>query len=193
MVQLFSSRSDGPASCTYLLRLDATSVIPPRVALFLLGTSARVLRPKPINRPPMVLRPKPSNRPWVAYSIRIPRRSTCVTAVLYWPTAKSSWAPLDSHVRRLDSVNTVTPMYTCACRCPQMSATAASHLASWSLGLSLTSVLHRSWSIGTARLPWPSPRRRPPPPSSTPAHHKPRDMSHNPTHAMIRSHTQSGS
>ena len=27
-----------------------------------LGTSARVLRPKPVNRPPMVLRPKPPNR-----------------------------------------------------------------------------------------------------------------------------------
>jgi hypothetical protein len=34
----------------------------------------------------------------------------------------------------------------------QVSATAAGHLAFWSLGPSLTSVLHRSRSIGTARL-----------------------------------------
>jgi hypothetical protein len=33
-----------------------------------------------------------------------------------------------------------------------MSATAAGHSASWSLGLSLTSVLHYSRSVGTARL-----------------------------------------
>jgi hypothetical protein len=33
----------------------------------------------------------------------------------------------------------------------QMSTTAAGHPASWSLGPSLTSVLHRSWSIDTAR------------------------------------------
>ena len=44
-----------------------------------------------------------------------------------------------------------SPMYSCTCRCPQVSATAASHPASWSLGPSLTSVLHRSQSIGTTR------------------------------------------
>jgi hypothetical protein len=52
MVQSDFCRSDGHASCTDLLCLDATSVIPPRAALFLLGTSAQVLRPKPENRPP---------------------------------------------------------------------------------------------------------------------------------------------
>jgi len=40
-------------------------------------------------------------------------RSTCSTAVLTWSTR--------------------SPMYSCACRCPQVSATAASHPASWSL------------------------------------------------------------
>jgi hypothetical protein len=52
MVQLFFSRSDSLAFCTDLLRLDATSVISPRTASFLLGTSVRVLRPKPRNHPP---------------------------------------------------------------------------------------------------------------------------------------------
>jgi hypothetical protein len=52
MVQLFLSRSDGSTSCTDLLCLDATSVIPPRTIPFLLGTSAWILRPKPGNRPP---------------------------------------------------------------------------------------------------------------------------------------------
>jgi hypothetical protein len=37
---------------------------------------------------------------------------------------------------------------------------------------------------------WPSPRHRPPHLSFTPAHHKPRDRSHKPTHAMVRSQTQ---
>jgi hypothetical protein len=32
---------------------------------------------------------------------------------------------------------------------------------------------------------WPSPRHRPPSPSSTPAHHKPKDMSHSPTHTIV--------
>jgi len=102
MVQLFSSRSDSPSSCTDLLRLDVTSVIPPHAALFLLGTSARVLRPKPVNRPPdgfeaqtikpsmssilhtrppqldaCHLRPRPSG-PQVFRSLR----STCTCAVL---------------------------------------------------------------------------------------------------------------
>jgi hypothetical protein len=100
----------------------------------------RVWGPNPWNPPLMVLRLKLPNRPRVAYSIRVPRHSTCVTAVLDRPATKSSWASLDSHVCCLDSVNTVTLMYTCTCRCP-------SYLfrlpASWSL------VLHRSWSIST--------------------------------------------
>jgi hypothetical protein len=60
MVQPDFCRSDGHASCTDLLRLDATSVIPPRAVSFLLGASARVLRRKP------------SNHPRVAYSICVP-------------------------------------------------------------------------------------------------------------------------
>jgi hypothetical protein len=60
------------------------------------------------------------------------------------------------------------------------------------------SVSHHGWSTGllvprsisTARpyLIFTSPR--PPPPSSTPAHRKPRDMLHNPTHVMVSSQTQ---
>jgi hypothetical protein len=92
MVQLFFCWSDGHASCTGLLHLDATSVIPPHAAPFLLGTSTRVLRPKPVNRPSMVLRPKPSNHPWVAYSICVPYNSLCATSVLDRPAAKSSRA-----------------------------------------------------------------------------------------------------
>jgi hypothetical protein len=52
MVQLDFCRSDDHASYTDLLHLDATSVIPPRAATFLLGTSARVLRLKHENRSP---------------------------------------------------------------------------------------------------------------------------------------------
>ena len=52
MVQLFFYRSDSHTYCTDLLRLDATSVILPRAAPFLLGTSARVLRTNPQNCPP---------------------------------------------------------------------------------------------------------------------------------------------
>jgi hypothetical protein len=138
---------------------------------------------KPVH--PMVLRTKPSNRSWVAYSIRVPRNSTRVTAVLDWPSAKSSWAPLDSNVRRLDSVNTVTSMYTCACRClrcqpPQLVTRPPSPLVQASR-LFFTALGPSARHVST----WPSPRGRPPSPSSTPAHHKPRDMSHNPTHAMV--------
>ena len=50
MVQLFFCRSDGHASFIDLLRFDATSMIPPRAAMFLLGTSTQILRPKPGTR-----------------------------------------------------------------------------------------------------------------------------------------------
>ena len=82
-----------------------------------LGTSARVLRPKPVNRPPLVLRPKPTNRP--------------ASSVL----------------------QTRPPPCTLACRCPQVSATATDRPASRSVSSGLTSVLHRSQSIGTAHPP----------------------------------------
>ena len=52
-----------------------------------------------------------------------------------------------------------------------------------------TFVLHRSQSIVTDPLDLHL-RRRPPSPSSTPAHHKPKGMLHNPTHAMVISTTQ---
>jgi hypothetical protein len=129
--------------------------------------------------------------PRVAYSIRVPRHSTRVTAVLDRPVAKSSEPPLNSHVRHLDSVNTVTPPCTLAlvdvpkCQPPQ--------LVTWPPGPSVQALCPSftapgpsAWHVPT----WPSPRRRPPSPSSTPAHHKSRDMLHDPTHAMVNSQTQ---
>jgi hypothetical protein len=123
--------------------------------------------------------------PRVAYSIRVPRHSTRVTAIFDQPSVKSSWAPLDSHIHCLDSVNTVTPMYTCACRCPRYQPP---RLVTRHPGLSVQASYPSFTAPGLSaqHVPtWPSPRRRPPPPSSTPIHHKPRDMSHNPTHAMV--------
>jgi hypothetical protein len=119
---------------------------------FLLGTSARVLRPKPVNSPPMVLRPKPPNpltssilhmrpspldtchrrpRPAGRQVLRAPARLAC----------PPSWLGQHghSHVHLRLSMS-------------QMSATMAGLPASWSLGPSLTSVLHHSRSISTARL-----------------------------------------
>ena len=54
--------------------------------------------------------------------------STCSTVVLTWST------PL--------------PMYSCSCRCPQVSIIAASHPAFWSLGPSPAFVLHCFQSLG---------------------------------------------
>jgi hypothetical protein len=51
---------------------------------------------------------------------------------------------------------------------------------------SFTATGPSAWHVPT----WPSAHHRPPPPSSTPTHHKPRDMLHNPTHAMVSSQTQ---
>ena len=108
-------RSDGHASCTNLIRLDATSVIPPRAAPFLLGTSAWVLRPKSENRPPVVLWLKPPNPlassvlhthpPLLDTCHRRPRplgrqvlqslRSTCTSAIL----TRSTRSLLHVHLR----------------------------------------------------------------------------------------------
>jgi hypothetical protein len=135
---------------------------------FLLGTSARGLRPKPVNLSPMVLRPKPPNPltssvlhtrpPLLDTCHRRPRlASTPSPLSLSQPACAPSWLGQHrhSHVFLHSSMS-------------QVSATAASHPASGSLGPSLTSVLHRSLSVGTARPPWPSPRCWPPHPSSTP-------------------------
>jgi hypothetical protein len=87
--------------------------------LFLLETSAWVLRPKLVNPPPMVLRPKPPNS--LVSSVlrtRSPLLDTCRRRPR--PAGRQVlWASLDLHVLRLDSVNTLTPMYTYACRCPR--------------------------------------------------------------------------
>jgi len=83
----------------------------------------RNLRPgfeaNPAKPSPGGFEAQPTKPPRVAYSIRVPRHSTRVTSVLNCPGAKSSRASLDLHVSHLDSVNMVTPMYTCACRCPR--------------------------------------------------------------------------
>jgi hypothetical protein len=146
--------------------------------LVLLGTSARVLRPKPVNLPSMVLRPKPPNP--LASSVLY----TCpppLEMCHHHPRLAGRqvlWAPLNLYVLRLDSVNTVTPMYTCACRCPRSQpprlvtrppcpSVQASRPPFTTLGPSARHV-----------STWPSPHRQPPPPSSTPTQHKPRDMSH---------------
>jgi hypothetical protein len=86
---------------------------------FLLGTSARVLRPKPVNSPPMVLWPKLPNP--LASSVLHTRTSPLDTCHRH-PRSTGCHvlrAPLDLHVLRIDSVNMVTPMYTCTCRCPR--------------------------------------------------------------------------
>jgi hypothetical protein len=77
------------------------------------------LRPKPAKMATDGFEAQTTKPPRVAYSIRVLRHSTRVTAILDRSAAKSSRAPLDSHARCLDSVNTVTPMYTCACRYPR--------------------------------------------------------------------------
>jgi hypothetical protein len=118
---------------------------------FLLGTSARVLRLKPVNPPPMVLRPKLPNplASSVLHTFPPPRRVS-PPSLIGWPPSPLSPAGLarppswlgqhgHSHVHLRLSMS-------------QVSVTVASHPASWSLGLSLTSALHRSQSIGTARL-----------------------------------------
>jgi hypothetical protein len=145
---------------------------------FVLETSARVLRPKPVNPPSMVLRPKPPNPlmssvlhtcpPPLDTCHRRPRPAGTPSPLsLAWPTRPSSWLGQHRHSHVFLHLSM-----------PQVSATVASHPVSGSLGLSLMSVLHRSQSIGMARPPWPSPRRRPPHLSSTPTQHKPKDMSH---------------
>jgi hypothetical protein len=82
-----------PARPSGLLRLDANSSMPPRVVRSSSEPPLGFWGPNPWNRPPMVLRPKPPNRPRVAYSIRVPRHSTRVTAVLDQPSAKGTYQP----------------------------------------------------------------------------------------------------
>jgi hypothetical protein len=92
-------------------------MVQPTCRPFLLGTSARVLRPKSVNPSPMVLRLKPLNP--LASSVlhtRPPPLDTCHRRPR--PAGHQVlWAPLNLHVLRLDSVNKITPMYTCACLC----------------------------------------------------------------------------
>jgi hypothetical protein len=104
----------------------------PRAASYSRQNCTWVLRPKPENHPHVVLRSKPPNYPRLAYSIHVPcdlnmchRRS--LTTLLPSPPAPL----LDLLDHHLDPVNTVnSAMYTCSCRCLQVLATTASHLAS---------------------------------------------------------------
>jgi hypothetical protein len=130
---------------------------------FLLGTSARVLRPKPVNPPPMVLKPKPPNP--LGSSVLHTRPPPLDTGH-HRPRPAGRWvlwAPLDLHVLRLDSVNTVTLMYTCACRYPRCQPP---RLVTRPPGPSVqascppfTAPDLSARHVST----WPSPRRRPPP------------------------------
>ena len=158
---------------------------------FLLGASTRVLRPKPRNRPSGGFLAQPTKPSASSVLHTRPRHTTCVSAVLDRPGAKSSELPLDSHVCRLDSVNTVTPPCTLAlvdvprCQPPQL-VTRPPGPSVQASRPSFTTPGPSARHVPTC----PSPHRRPPHPSSTPAHHKPRDMLHNPTHAMVSSQTQ---
>ena len=111
-----------------------------------------VLRPKPPNRPPMVLRPKP------------PNRSTHVTTDLDRPSSQVVRAPRSTCAPGILSQSTRSLHVFLRPSMSQVSATTACHPAIWSVSPSLTSALHRSRSISTARPPWPSPRRRLPDP-----------------------------
>jgi hypothetical protein len=193
-----------PVSSSFDGHRASSSVASPRRKLpdaatcrpFLHGTSTRVLRPKPINTPPMVLRSKPKNlfacsvlhtHPLLMVLRTKPPNPPCrrVSDLRQaWRLCLPSWLDPpasakchDAIVFHLDSIDVVFITHVhLRLLMSQMLAIAASHPASWSLSPSLMSVLHRSWSIGMARPPWPSPRRRPSPPSSTPAQHKSRDM-----------------
>jgi len=156
--------------------LDAATCRP-----FLFRTSTRVLRPKPTKPAASSVLIRSSTTWHVSLSSSIGR-----------PT-KSFWASLDSHVRRLDLVNTVTPMYTCAHRCPRCQPL---RLVTRPPGLSVQAsrplfiALGPSvWHVST----WPSLRRRPPPLSSTPAHHEQRDMLHDPTRVSHQLNLDRGS
>jgi hypothetical protein len=133
----------------------------------------------------MVLRPKPPN-PLTSSVLhtRLPPLDTChrrprpaVRQVLLSP-ARLAHPPYwlgqhgYSHVHLRSSMS-------------QMSATVAGHPASWSLGQASRPSFTAPGPSARYVPTWPSPGRQPPPPSSTTAHHKARDMSHNPTHTMV--------
>jgi hypothetical protein len=122
---------------------------------FLLRTSARVLRPKPPNLlMSSVLHMHP------------PPLDTCHHRP--WPPGRLVlWAPINLHILRLDSINMVTPMYTCACRCPRCQPP---WLVTWPPSLSVQASRPPFTTLGPSARhisTWPSPRRRPPPPTST--------------------------
>jgi hypothetical protein len=145
---------------------------------FLLGTSVRVLRLKPVNPPPMVSRPKPPNP--LASSVlhtRPPPLDMCHRRSR--PAGHQVlWASLDLHVLYLDLVNTVTPKYTWACWCPRCQPP---RLVTRPPGPSVQASCppFTAPSLSARHVPtWPSLCYWPPPSSFTPAQHKPKDMSH---------------
>ena len=106
MVQLKIEASYDHVLFMTLLCLDASFAMTPYATSNSCWNHARVLRPKPENRPPVVLRPKPPNHSRVAYSIcspheldtchhrpRLPNHQvlqhlhlTCPTTILTWLT-----------------------------------------------------------------------------------------------------------
>jgi hypothetical protein len=161
--------------CRYVLSVPARNLRPGfEVQTCKPGTNgfeAQTTKPAP-----MVLRMKPPNpRCWRVSDLRQAWR-LCLPSLLDPPASAKCHDTIILHLDLIDAIF-ITHVHL-RLLMSQMSATVASHLASRSLGPSLTCVLHRSRSVGMTRPPWPSPHRRPPPMSSTPTQHKPRDMSH---------------
>jgi hypothetical protein len=162
----------------------ANSSMPSLAVRLCPGFEAKPAKPSPAGFEAQSTKP-----PWVAYSIRVP-----TTRRVSPPSSTVRLPSLQSHHS------------TCTSMVLTRSTRSLLHVH---LRLSMSpNARHRSWSPGLlvprskphvrpSPLPvhrhvptWPSPRRRPPPPSFTPAHHKPRDMLHNPTHVMVNSQTQ---
>jgi hypothetical protein len=117
---------------------------------FLLRTSARVLRPKPINPPLMVLRPKPPN---TLVSSVLHTRPPLLDTCHYCPRPTDRqvlWAP-----STCTSFVLTRSIRSLPCTLARVDVPDVSHRGwlpdLWSLGPSLTFALHRSQSIGTAR------------------------------------------
>ena len=152
-VQLFLSSSDDHRAFSPVASLrrelpDAATCRPS-----LLGTSARVLRPKPVNRPSdgfevQTIKPSASS----VLHTRPPPSDACHRRPR--PAGPPSPPePRSTHASAVLTRSTPSLHVFLHLSMSQVSATAASHPASGSLGPSLTSVLHRSRSVDTARPP----------------------------------------
>src|SRR5579859_5928903 len=145
-------------------RCRHVSSVPPRDLRPGLGTSPQVLRPKPV---------KPATDGFEAQTTKPAtdgfeaQTTKPFDACHHGPRSPESPGRPSSQLclraRHLVPVDTVTPVFLRPSM-SQVSATTACHPAIWSRSPSLTSALHRSRSISTARPPWPSPRHRLPDP-----------------------------